>query len=261
MITLVLQGQWSEASRIALTMQAKFVKALEQATLREGQFLRGHMVRGIASQAPGGRPFKPLSPLTLALRRASGFGGSKALIRTGALRAGITALRVPGSSPKVFVGILRSARAGGAAGGGGGKGIRAAKPVGRRVLVRGAGGKFVGSKFIASKFGGGGGGGGSSGGAGGMSSLANIGAIQEFGATIRRTTKMLRFLMAKMRAAGITSRGGGGSGKKTFTIPPRPFIQPILDVYAKPADVKRRFYMNVANAMDGDLGRVVGARI
>lgn len=203
-------GDWAEAARIANTMQAKFKRALEQAVLKEAHYIRGHIVKGIASQAPGGSAFKPLSPMTLALRKAEGFGGSKALIRTGALRGSITVLRVPGAEAKAFVGVLRKSK---------------------------------------SKDG---------------KSLANIGEIQEFGATVKRTERQRRFLMAKLKAAGIKlpSQGGGGGGDKSvFVIPPRPFIAPVIATYAKPADVKKRFYANVAAGMDGDWGRVAGGRI
>lgn len=219
-------GDWAEAARIASTMEAKFKRALEQSVLKEAHFLRGHIVKGIASQAPGGSAFAPLSPMTLALRKADGFGGSKALIRTGALRGSISVLRVPGKEAAAFVGVLRKSK---------------------------------------SKDG---------------KSLANIGQIQEFGATVPVTDKMRRYLWAKLRRAGITVQSGPkmpptrdtkgrykrqqatfGTGKNVFVIPPRPFIAPVIATYAKPADVKKRFYANVAAAMDGDWGRVAGGRI
>lgn len=206
-------GDWEEAARIAATMQAKFKKALEQAVLKEAHYLRGQIVKGIASQAPGGSAFAPLSPMTLALRKADGFGGSKALIRTGALRGSISVLRVPGHEAKAFVGVLRKAK---------------------------------------SKDG---------------KDLVNIGKVHEFGATVRKTERQRRYLMAKLRNAGIrlpprAGEGEGeGDGKNVFVIPPRPFIAPVIATYAKPADVKKRFYANVAAAMDGDWGRVAGGRI
>lgn len=219
-------GDWAEAARIASTMQAKFKRALEQAVLKEAHYIRGHIVKGIASQAPGGSAFRPLSPMTLALRKAEGFGGSKALIRTGALRGSITVLRVPGVEAKAFVGVLRKSK---------------------------------------SKDG---------------KSLANIGEIQEFGATVPVTDRMRRYLWAKLRAAGVKVQFGPkippirdakgkfrkakaptGAGKNVFVIPPRPFIAPVIATYAKPADVKKRFYANVAAGMDGDWGRVAGGRI
>lgn len=256
MITFKRVGDWGAMARIARTMNARFKRALEVAVLQEAHMLRGLIVKGIASQAPGGAAFRPLSPLTIALRKVFGGGGSKALIATGALRGSITVTRVPGSGPKAFVGVLRSAK--------------------------GKSGK----------------------------SLANIGAIHEFGATIRKTAKMNRFLHAVARQAGLAKeglqvggtigrafkdktgrwhaqggkflsgkqlaqvkaaeaamkaarkaarKGGGDKGNAVIQIPARPFIGPVLSKYAKPEDVKRRFYQRVAKAMGGDFGKMAGA--
>lgn len=275
MIRITRQGQWKDAARIASTMVGRFKTALEQAVMKEAHFLRGKMVQGIASQAPGGKAFAPLSPITLALRKAMGFGGSKALIRTGALRANITAIRVPGSAPRAFVGILRQAKgsgggSGGGAGGVGGKGASKGPKAGGAIFKDKAGrwrdpsGRFLkkheqpgykGPKPASS-------GGGSKGGGGAAPPLINIAIIHEQGASIPITAKMRRFLWAKLRGAGVQPSGGGAKkGAGVITIPPRPFIAPVVEMYAKPADVKRRFYMHVGNAMNGDFGRMAGARM
>ena len=203
---LGLTGDWAAAQRIATTMQAKFQNAVERAVMKEAQFLRGKMVQGIASGAPGGATFRALSPMTLALRAAGGFGGSKPLIRTGALRSSITVVKL--GQGRVFVGVHRSAQ--------------------------GPGGQ----------------------------SLANIGALMEFGGTSTRTLRQRRFLMAKLRAAGITVPPGGGAplGSK-ITIPARPFVGPVLKAYAKPAAVKARFYQSIAEAMGGDWGKAASGKL
>jgi hypothetical protein len=251
MFSLKLVGDWGKMSQIARTMQARFKRAIEVAVLKEAQMFRGLIVKGIASQAPGGQPFQPLSPLTLALRKVLGGAGSKALIATNALRGSITVTRSPGAEVKAFVGVLRNAKS---------KGGR---------------------------------------------SLANIAEVHEFGATIRKTAKMNRFLHAVAREAGLAKEGlqvGGAVGRAfkdkggrwrnsagrflsgphlaaakaaeatsrqvkrgstpgggVIRIPARPFIAPILAKYGKPDDVKRRFYARLAQAMDGDFGKVAGA--
>ena len=65
-----LTGPWGEAAAITQRMQARFAKGMVQATLKEAHHLRGRMIKGITSQAPGGLAFKPLSPATLALRQS-----------------------------------------------------------------------------------------------------------------------------------------------------------------------------------------------
>lgn len=197
-----LSGGWADASRIATTMQGRFQKALDRAVMREAQFLRGKMVQGIASGAPGGNPFRPLSPMTLALRAAGGFGGSKPLIRTGSLRSSITVVKVGGG--RVFIGVHRSAK--------------------------GADGK----------------------------SLANVAALMEFGGTSTHTLRQRRYLMAKLRQAGISMPSGGGGGVPIggkIVIPARPFVQPVIAAYAKPAQVRARFYASIAADMGGDFGK------
>jgi hypothetical protein len=199
---LSLTGDWAEATRIAKTLVDRFEKAVDRAVLKEANYLRGQMVKGITSGAPGGNPFKPLSPMTLALRSAGGFGGSKPLIgRTSALRMSIAVVRLGGG--RVFVGVHRSAK--------------------------GADGR----------------------------SLLNIAKLMEFGGESTHTLRQRRYLMARLREAGVQLEKGTSSvpiGGKLI-IPARPFIGPIIAAHAKPADVKKRFIAEIARAMGGDLGR------
>ncbi|MBN1771102.1 MAG: phage virion morphogenesis protein, partial [Deltaproteobacteria bacterium] len=57
--------------------------------------------------APGGQPFAPLAPTTLAVRRFRVFKGTKALIVRGDLRNSIMVVKQAGG---VFVGVLRTAK-------------------------------------------------------------------------------------------------------------------------------------------------------
>lgn len=207
-----MTGDWDKTAKIAATMQGKFERAVERAVLQEAHFLRGKMVRGLASGSPGGSKFAPLSPLTLALRKAGGFGGSKPLNRTGTLRRSISVVKVPGNRYGAFVGVLRKAKS-----------------------TDG-------------------------------SSLANVGQIQEFGATIPVTDKMRRFIAAKLREAGIemprAERASGAfigpamasGATRTFRIPPRPFINPVLRVHGKPAAMRLRLYASIGKSMGGVFG-------
>lgn len=195
-----LVGDWAKTGKIVDTMAGRFKAAADKAILHEGHYLRGLMVQNITSGgAAAGAPFAPLSPSTLKIRKFRGFGGSKILMQTGALRGSITVARVSGG---VFVGILRK--------GGKGKG----------------GGR------------------------------ANIAEIHEFGIsfTMPTTEKQRKFLMAALGDAGAPSPGTG-SGVIKVTIPPRPFISPVVDKFATSTLVRNRFWNFVAKAMGFELGK------
>jgi hypothetical protein len=98
-------GDWKQVRSLMTGINAKMSIAIQKALLAEGQLIRGHMVQGFTSQAPGGLRFAPLSPVTLTLRGGAGFSGSKALIRTGTLRGSITVVQEQGGV--VFVGVHR----------------------------------------------------------------------------------------------------------------------------------------------------------
>jgi hypothetical protein len=99
-------GQWPLARRI-LAGGRRVKEAIDKALLQEAQFFRTKIVEGLREQAPGGQPFAPLAPTTLAIRRFRGFKGTKALMVRGDLRNSITVVKQPGG---VFVGVLRTAR-------------------------------------------------------------------------------------------------------------------------------------------------------
>lgn len=202
MLGLKFFGAWADASRIATTMSEKFGKAAERAVMKEAHRLRGLIIRNITGGGrPAGAPFAELSPLTLVMRKfRRGFGGSKPLIQTAALRNSISVVKVGGGA--VFVGVMRKASK---------KGV-------------------------------------------------NVAELMEFGSkqySIKMTPKMRRFLMKAFRMAGLVSsgaKGSGGGGMLVIKIPARPFIGPVVDKEAKPADVQRRFWENVAKDMGGDFG-------
>jgi hypothetical protein len=104
-----LTGDWGRALK-ALNLDLR--GAVDKAMMKEAHFLRSKIILNIQSGGnEAGAPFTPLSPTTLAVRAFKGFGGSKPLIVTGALIGAVSVVRVSGG---VFVGIKRSAKAGGA---------------------------------------------------------------------------------------------------------------------------------------------------
>jgi hypothetical protein len=102
-----LTGDWARLGTAFANLSMRFPQAMESALHEEGEFYRNKMIEGIREQAPGGQPFRPLSPVTLALRKLMGFSGTKALIRTSEMRNNIVS--IPGKG-WVFVGIPKTAR-------------------------------------------------------------------------------------------------------------------------------------------------------
>ncbi len=106
-MTVRKTGDWAVARRLLTGAPVKLKAAVGMALKQEAQLLRKEIVQGITKQAPGGKPFKPLSPLTLAARKMKGRGGTKALMVRGDLRNAIAAI-VKGD--EAFVGVPRKAR-------------------------------------------------------------------------------------------------------------------------------------------------------
>ena len=104
---ITMTGDWKDAARILAGGGKRLQAAVDRAVLQEAQFFRTKVVEGIREQAPGGQPFKPLAPTTLAIRRFRGFKGTKALLVRGDLRNSIVVVRKPDG---VFVGVLRTAK-------------------------------------------------------------------------------------------------------------------------------------------------------
>lgn len=111
MITITHTGDWARAAMILRTAPAKLRLAMDRAVLAEAHFFRRKVVEGFRTQAPGGQHFKPLSPLTLAIRRFRGINSTKALIVHGDLRNSISVFhRMNPLGAEAFVGVKRGAR-------------------------------------------------------------------------------------------------------------------------------------------------------
>lgn len=107
MFKAVLTGSWSRLGATLAQSAVRFPAVMRNALRNEGEFYAQKIREGIDSQAPGGQAFKPLSPITLALRQLRGGRGSKILVETKALRNSVT--MVPVNETTVFVGIPRGA--------------------------------------------------------------------------------------------------------------------------------------------------------
>ena len=107
MLKVTRIGGWARVEELLATAPQRVQTAVDKALLQEGHFLRTKIVEGIREQAPGGRPFTPLSPATLAIRKFRGFGGTKALIVRGDLRNSVTVTR---DGDRILVGVLRTAK-------------------------------------------------------------------------------------------------------------------------------------------------------
>lgn len=95
-------GQWGQAARILNAYSTRFGVVVDQAVHREALRYEKAMKEGIKDQAPGGVRFKPLSPITIALKRSS-----KALIDKADMRNSIGTRRI--TSKAFFAGLHRTA--------------------------------------------------------------------------------------------------------------------------------------------------------
>jgi hypothetical protein len=80
-----LTGDWSRATRVLAVMSQRMRDSQVKALREEAQAVRLKIIDGINGQAPAGRPLKPLSPYTLAMRQFVGIKGDKTLIERGDL--------------------------------------------------------------------------------------------------------------------------------------------------------------------------------
>lgn len=101
-------GDWGKLGQLLQRLPAKLEVATKKALLKEANFLRTKIVDGIKDQAPGGKQFLPLSVTTLAVRKFQGFRGTKAVIRTGALR---NSIKVVDGREGVFIGVHSTTKA------------------------------------------------------------------------------------------------------------------------------------------------------
>lgn len=214
-----LTGDWDEAGKLLSASPAKLNAAVRRALRQEAQLLRKMITQGITQQAPGGKKFQKLSPLTIATRRLrvdrKGATRTKALAVRGDLRNSIKILgagaevksgaAVGRGRDKLFVGVPRAARS------------------------------RDGKKMV------------------------QIAAVHEFGSppiVIPITPAMQRFLGLLFRKAGIKrnrSTPSGSGGVIVVTIPPRPFLRPSFKVFS--VGVEKRFQKRVAVLLEGKLGK------
>ena len=96
-------GEWRRAIKILESMPARLPKAVDQALAQEAQVVRNIMLRRLDA----GEGMQAHSPLTVAVRKAQGFGGTKLLIRSGSLRGSIKVVKFAGG---YFIGVKRGAR-------------------------------------------------------------------------------------------------------------------------------------------------------
>lgn len=215
-------GDWPKMRELMPRLRPRFERAVKVAMLREAHFLRGKMIQGITSGAPGGQKFAPLAPLTLALRKLRGFGGTKILIVSGTLRGAILVTEL--ASGGVFIGVHRSAR--------GGKGGKTLYNLARLHEEGGDWSYMMTPKQRRFLF----------------ASLAR--ARAKF-AGRDASGKFLK----KGAANPFDRRPGASSGgaRVTVHLPARPFIRPTLEMYGRPDAVKRRLVESILKTMDGTL--------
>lgn len=94
--------------------------------------------------------------------------------------------------------------------------------------------------------------------------LASIAKVHEFGETIAVpiTRAMLRFLHAMFRQQGGREQANASQGLRVgeiliVKIPPRPFIQPVVEMhYSNPTKVRARFFGRVGRLLGGQYGQI-----
>lgn len=104
---VTLKGDWKKLEKLTPNLAIRYRLAAKQAVLMEAELIAAKMVRGLLSGAPAGKAFKAHSPATGLIRRATGFGGSKILVRSGTLLGSIGIKKFAGG---VFVGVRRGGR-------------------------------------------------------------------------------------------------------------------------------------------------------
>ena len=97
-----LSGDWNRIDEIL--NPAKIAEGMRQAAARVGNYGASEVKKGIVSGSPGGKTFKPNSPLTIARK-----GSSKPLIDKGDLVGSITYQII--DSDNVFIGVKKGKEA------------------------------------------------------------------------------------------------------------------------------------------------------
>lgn len=103
-------GDWNKAAAVLPGLAPRLQKAMNQAVLQLAQEMRKEVLEAFEKEGTPGKPWAPLSPLTLALRKfrgGTGAGGTKILQVAGTLRNAVDVVKGPAG---VFLGIKRSAK-------------------------------------------------------------------------------------------------------------------------------------------------------
>lgn len=106
-MTVKLTGDWAGLSRKLMTMSSPAIwhAAVSKAMGREAHRMRSLFITNFNRQHSGKKAWKKLARKTIALRRAQGFRGKKALMRTGDLR---NSIKVVAEGTDWFVGVHRT---------------------------------------------------------------------------------------------------------------------------------------------------------
>lgn len=107
LFNLALTGDWQKARAILPTLHPEATAAFAKAVLQEAHFLRAKILEAFKRGGPEGDPWRPHSPITVAMRQLLGNSKSKLLIQSGDLRASVGVIPIPGGG--AFVGVRRSA--------------------------------------------------------------------------------------------------------------------------------------------------------
>jgi phage gpG-like protein len=100
-------GDWVKANILMKKLPKHIFQASMVGLNAVGGWYAQEVQKGIISQAPGGKPFRPLSPMTIAARkRKRGKPSTKALIDTADLMNSMTHKM---GKKSVFIGLLRTA--------------------------------------------------------------------------------------------------------------------------------------------------------
>lgn len=105
-VSIDMTEGWGHALKAFANLDSNFIAAANKAILQEAHVLRTHIIRAFTNGGPPGKQWTPHSPLTVAIRKAQGFNGTKLLIRSGTLRNSVSAVKVGNA---YFVGVLRRA--------------------------------------------------------------------------------------------------------------------------------------------------------
>lgn len=224
MLKMSLTGDWALAKSI-LSKSAQLKAAINDAVLQEAHQARRDIIKGITEQAPAGKQFDPLSPMTLALRRAKGFRGKKILMVTGGLRNAITVKRTGAGA--VYVGVLRSAKS------------KDGKQLFNIARVQELGGVIV--IRVTPR----------------MRKWLMI-QLRKVGYGTREKSDQKRGAGGRFKKKAFVASGGGqlSQGVLIIKIPARPFIAPVIEkILSDPTGLKRRMGHRIAKSMNMALGK------